>query len=488
MPMPSTNVVEFEIPILYEKQLEFCQSKCKYTLYGGARAGGKSFVTRIKAIDLCFKFNGIKVLFLRRTLPDLKKNHVDQFKILLKCDTPQAMAKFNQTDNVMTFKNGSKIYFGYCDTDSDTIHFQGQEYQAIFMDEATQFTEFQFMKFTECLRFDNIANADFIKAYPNFKPRMYLTANPGGVGHFWVKRLFVDRIYRGKEKPEEYKFIQALVFDNQFMMTSNRDYVDQLENLPEKERRAMLYGDWNVFEGQFFEEFNPEIHTYHSNEVQISSNWRLYRTRDYGLDKTACYWIFRDEDGTSYVDRELWESDLTVSDSGNKINEMTYPNEVPYLDLCPPDLWNRQSQTGKSAIEVLMEKCGQYPTKANNDRIVGWLMVKEMLKINPITNKPFLIINADKCPHLIESFQMIQHDEKNPNDCAKQPHIFTHSMDSIRYYCTSWTFNPDPLVSNGARLPFSYDRFALNMGEFEEKPKEEGGYVDMCGDGGWFLQ
>lgn len=474
----------FDYPSLYPKQLEFCQSKEKYTLYGGARAGGKSFVVRIKAIDLCLKYNGIKVLLLRKTLPDLKKNHVDQLMILLKSKSKNWIATFNQTDNVFTFRNGSKIILGYCDTDADVIHYQGLEYQAIFMDEATHFTKTQFDGFTACMRIDNIMNAEFLAKYPNFKPRMYLTANPGGVGHTWVKRLFIDRKYINKEKPEDYKFIQALVYDNEFMMNQNRDYVDQLENLPPKVRQAMLYGDWNVFEGQFFEEFDESIHTYNPKDIKVEQSWRIYRARDYGLDKTACYWIARDSDGTSYVFRELWESNLSVSASGNKINQMTKPNENIYLDIVPPDLWNRQSQTGKSAVDILVKECNQYPTKANNDREIGWLMVKEMLQLNPVTGKPFLIISQD-CPHLIESLKMIQHDENKPNDCAKEPHEITHSADAIRYYCTSWTFAPDTIVASKPKSNFDYGAFALEIGEYEHIEQNEE-YIEM-GNDGWFI-
>lgn len=149
----------------------------------GARGGGKSFVTRPKAITLALKYDGIRILFLRRTLPDLKQNHYDQFQSQL-----NGIAKFNQTDNRFIFPNGSIIQFGYFATESDWLRYQGQAYQAIFMDEATQFTETQFMKLKPCLRLES--TSEFIKKYPNFKPRMYLTANPGGVGHMWVKLVY----------------------------------------------------------------------------------------------------------------------------------------------------------------------------------------------------------------------------------------------------------------------------------------------------------
>lgn len=455
---------EFVIPKLYPKQLEFCQCQKKFILYGGARGGGKSFVARIKAIQLALIYPGISILFVRRTLPELKSNHYREFYRLLN----KNIAKFNQTDNIWRFANGSTIQFGYCDTTRDIYRYQGQNYDAIFMDEATHFLEEQYIAFTMCLRLSG--GVDVSKGY---KPRMYLTANPGNVGHTWVKRLFIDRKYRNKENPDDYAFIPAKVYDNQFIMENNRDYVDQLEALPEKLKQAMLYGDWNVFEGQYFDEFNPEIHTYHTKDVPIQPNWTMFRTRDYGLDKTACYIIYRDEDGTSYVDNELWESNLIVSVSGKKCDAITPKDRPLHLDIAPPDLWNRDNRTGKSAVQILAEECNQFPVKANNDRINGWYLLKELLRINPATNRPYLIINADKCPHLIESMQMIQHDEKNPEDCAKDPHEVTHSCDSIRYYATSWTFSPE----RNEYLPpkkFNYADFALNTGDFA--------YLDEYGD------
>ena len=482
------GVVNYTIPYLYKKQIEFFKSKTKFTLYGGARGGGKSFVVRHKAITLALHFPGINILILRRTFPELEQNHLKEFKTLL-----YGIAKYNSQRREFNFPNGSLIKFGYCNTEADMDQYQGQNYECIFMDEATHFTEYMFMKFKECLRLSG--NVD-VKKFPNLKPRMYLTANPGGVGHVWVKRLFIDKQYKNGENPEDYSFIPALVYENQFLMENDPEYIRTLETLPEKEKQAMLYGDWSVFQGQFFEEFDEAIHTFNPLDkdengnylYQIKPNWRIYRTRDYGLDKLACYWCALDEDGTFYVYREIWESDLIVSESGKRINEMTKNNEPIYLDICPPDMWKRNRDTGKSAVDILMKECNQYPTKANNDREIGWLMVKEMLKISNITHKPRLLISTD-CPHLIESMRMIQHDEKKVNDCAKEPHEVTHSCDAIRYLCTSYTYTPDRVVMAKQATPDNYSRFALELGEYEKKEQsnEDLDFGDIFGEGGFVI-
>ena len=139
-----------------------------------------------------------------------------------------------------------------------------------------------------------------------FSPRMYFTCNPGGVGHTWVKRLFIDRDYQGNERPEDYTFIKSLVYDNKFLMDNDPDYIRTLENLPENRRKAMLDGDWDIFEGQYFPEFSRDIHVI--EPFAIPSDWRRYRALDYGLDMLACYWIAVDGQNKSYVYKELYRT------------------------------------------------------------------------------------------------------------------------------------------------------------------------------------
>ena len=374
--------------------------------------------------------------------------------------------------------------------------YQGQAYEAIFMDEATHFTEHMYMKFTQITRPSGLVKLREGQARLP-QPRMYLTANPGGVGHLWVKRLFIDCEYKEKEDPNDYSFIPALVFDNQFILENDPSYVKSLEALPEKERQAMLYGDWDVFEGQFFTEFDEAIHTFiavgstseeneEENKVCIRSNWRKIRSRDYGLDMTDCLWAALDENDTLYIYRELSEPNLIVSQSGNKINALTLPHEKPYLDICPPDMWNRRQETGQSAVDILRNECGQYPIKANNDRENGWLQVHERLKISEVTGYPKLRIEKS-CYALIKSLKMIQHDEKKVNDCAKEPHDITHAADACRYLCTSYTFPPDPMSVGAIRQEFDYAQFAINYGEYDVPLESSELMIDMTNDEGWFL-
>lgn len=206
------------------RQREFFLARSRFVAYGGARGGGKSWAVRKKATLMGVRYPGIRMLLLRRTFPELKENHILPLQGELK-----GLATYKEVDKAFSFANGSRLKFGYCDSERDVLQYQGQEYDVIFLDEATQFTEYQFNTLTACIRGAN-----------PFPKRMYLTCNPGGVGHEWVKRLFIDRDYRGSEKGEDYTFIPARVYDNRALMGQDPGYVAMLENLPEDLRRAWL--------------------------------------------------------------------------------------------------------------------------------------------------------------------------------------------------------------------------------------------------------
>lgn len=218
------------------KQAEFFQARSRFVAYGGARGGGKSWAVRQKAMLMALRYPGIRILLLRRSFPELRENHILPLLAQLR-----GVAEYKETEKAFTFPGGSRLRFGYCDREADVMQYQGQEYDVIFLDEATQFTEFQFQTLTACLRGAN-----------PFPKRFYLTCNPGGVGHHWVKRLFVDRDYKEGECSEDYTFIQARVYDNQNLMEHDPGYVQMLKNLPEDLRRAWLDGEWNIFAGQYY--------------------------------------------------------------------------------------------------------------------------------------------------------------------------------------------------------------------------------------------
>jgi phage terminase large subunit len=403
----------------YPKQREFLRAKAKRIGYGGARGGGKSWAARTKAVLLALKYPGIQILLLRRTLKELRENHVLYLMAQLK-----GIAAYRDSAKEFLFPNGSRLTLGYCDSERDVIQYQGQAYDVIMMEEATHFTEFQYQTLTESNRVSGLCGEPF-------SPRMYFTCNPGGVGHGWVKRLFIDRDYQNGERSEDYVMIRARVFDNRFLMENDPEYIRNLENLPEDRRRAMLDGDWDVFSGQYFTEFRRDTHVIKA--FDIPKEWRRFITVDYGLDMLACYWIAMDEAGRAYVYRELYEPELRVTQAAERIRALT--GEDIHIRYAPPDLWNRHADTGKSTADIFREN-GIMLVKAQNDRVQGWYNLKEWLApFDDEQGKKIAQLRIfENCGNLIRTLPMLRHDEKNVNDCAKEPHELTHAPDAIRYF------------------------------------------------------
>ncbi len=398
-----------------EKQRLFFTAKNKFIAYGGARGGGKSWAVRKKAWLLALNYSGIKILLLRRTYPELRENHIIPLMSELK-----GIAIYKETDKSFTFPNGSRLKFGYCDNESDLLQYQGNEYDVIFIDEATQIPEKWFDILKACVRGAN-----------KFPKRIYLTCNPGGVGHAWVKRLFIDRQFKTGENPDDYLFIPAKVYDNTALLQQDAEYVKMLESLPEDLRKAWLEGNWNLFVGQYFTEWKEEIHVI--EPFTIPSNWRIFFTMDYGLDMLAGYWIALDEQGKAYVYREVYQSGLIMSDAARLVKSMT--DEPIYAWYAPPDLWNRRQDTGRSVADAFAEY-GIPLIKAQNNRAQGWLDMKEWLK--PVQDETGRLsanlLVFRNCINLIRCIPALIYDSKNPDDVATEPHEYTHGPDAIRYF------------------------------------------------------
>lgn len=427
MARPRGGSVQLDLGGLNPKQKLFCQARTRYVSYGGARGGGKSHVARTKAKGGAVTYPGIRILMLRKEYPELEQTVIlPMIKSL-----PPELASYNGSMRMHTFVNGSIIKYGHYDSSGDA-EYQGQEWDWIFMEEATQFTEHEFRVLGACLR----------GATP-IPRRMYLTCNPGGIGHEWVKRLFVDKEYDASkgEKAEDYTFIPATVEDNPHLLEGSPEYLQMLDSLPDDVRQAWRYGDWNALAGTFFPEFRKETHVIEPF-YRVPAEWKKYRAFDYGLDMFACLWIAVDFDGRAYVYREVQQPGLIVSEAAKLALGLTPPTEHIEYTIAPPDMWNRQKDSGKSMAELFAQS-GIGLLRASNNRVQGWMATKEMLK--PMKNekdRPGLLITSE-CKGLIRNIQLIQHDETNPSDCATQPHSITHVTDALRYFCITRTLGAE---------------------------------------------
>lgn len=415
------NSVNIDISTASEKQIRFFKSRKRYVAYGGARGGGKSWALDYKTVMLAVRYSGISILLLRRHLPELRQNHVRQLGGIL-----GGCCRYNESKREFRLPNGSVIYLGYFDTDNDSNQYQGNQYDVICIDEATQFTEHMFSVLTACLRGVN-----------NFPKRMYLTCNPGGIGHDWVKRLFVSKRYRADENPDDYEFIPATVFDNTVLLSSDPEYVRMLNNLPDGLREAWRDGNWDMLAGRYFDEFDRNIHVI--TPFEIPEHWLKYRAIDYGLDCLACVWVAVDELGNHYVYREYAYPDKVISVGVEDILELTPSSEKIQYTVAPSDLWSRSQESAKCKADLFAEH-GLVLIKGNNNRETGWLAVKDMLRVfETDSGKESRLKIFSNCVNLAEYLPALQRDAKHPTDCMTEPHEITHLPDALRYFECQFT-------------------------------------------------
>lgn len=402
-----------------ERQKEFFEATARYIGYGGARGGGKSWAMRRKFVMLALNYDGLRLLLLRRTVNELNENHV--VPLLAELGT---FVLYNSAQKVIKFPNGSRIKLGYCDREVDIYQYQGQEYDVIGLEEATQFTEAQMQYITTCNR----------STRSDFKPRMYFTMNPGGVGHDWVKRLFIDRRYRNAERAEDYVFIPARVTDNTVLMERNPEYIQVLKNLPEHLRRAHLEGDWDAMEGQYFEEFDRKIHVV--PKFQIPLWWKRFRAMDWGYRDPCCVlWFAVAPDGRIYVYDEIYITKTVASTLAGMVVAKSRGQKISYT-AASPDAWAKRGATdgveGESVADVFA-KSGVALLKADNSRIIGWQRVRECLQ--RVTGadgdeRPMLQI-FENCRNLIRTLPILTYDPNDKEDVSDR--CEDHAAEALRY-------------------------------------------------------
>ncbi len=398
-----------------ERQSAFIAASEEEVLFGGAAGGGKSYGQVIDALLFALKFPGSRQLILRRTFPELDKSIIRTVLSVY----PKSIFSYKASRHEGQFVNGSILDFGYCDSENDVFRYQSAEYDVIRFDELTHFTEQMYVYLISRVRGAN-----------GFPKQIKSSTNPGGIGHSWVKRRFIDIGEPGKAHGNKI-YIPSKVRDNSFLMKSDPSYIKRLEKLSKKDREALLHGNWDIFEGQYFTEWNREIHVI--NPFEIPDHWRRYFAMDYGLDMLAGYWIAVDTSGRAYVYREIYESGLIISKAAKKIASMT--KEKIYAYIAPPDLWNRRQDTGKSAAQIFTEN-GVPVVRANNDRVQGWYNLREWLAPHEDElGKPSADIRIfPNCVNLIRTLPSLTIDKGNPNDVSSTPHELTHAPDAIRYF------------------------------------------------------
>ena len=415
----------------------------------------------MKAALLCLNYPGIKCMIIRKTFPELMENHINPMCEMLKCyhpDKSERIASYNDSKKNITFPNGSRILFRYCDHEKDAERFQGTEVDILFVDEATHQTEEKMKKLTACVRGVN-----------NFPKRIYFTCNPGNEGHQWVKRLFIDKKYKEGENPDDYMFIQSLVTDNKALLASQPDYIKQLEALPPKLRKAWLEGDWNIFEGMFFEDFrdSPDLTLCHKAGItpeealtqrrfthviepfEIPRGWNIMRSYDFGYNKpfSLGYWAI-DYDGVLYRIMEMYGCTQTP-DEGVKWSpdeqfkriaelERTHPwlkGRKIVDSVADPAIWD--SSRGESIADTAM-RYGIYFSPGDNERIPGWMQVHYRLQFDD-NGYPRMYIFSN-CKAFRRTIPLMMYSETHPEDLDTK--LEDHCPDEVRYMCMSRPIKP----------------------------------------------
>jgi len=419
-------------------QEEFLSAGERDVLYGGAAGGGKSFALLADPLRYCHNPNH-RGLLLRRTLDELTEL-IDKSRQLYTKAFPGA--KFRESKSTWVFPSGATIWFTYLDKDKDVTRFQGQAFNWIGIDEITQYpTPYVWDYLRSRLRSTD----------PELQQHLYMrcTANPGGVGGWWVKKMYIDGTPENKAYPAfdldtgkpfvwphnhekagqplfYRKFVPARLTDNPHLMADGQ-YESMLRSLPEVERKRLLEGDWDVAEGAAFPEFSRTKHVVEPYEMP--TNWPRIRMADYGYAAPSCVlWGAIDWDNNIWIYRELYEKHLTAEQLADRILEAEQLDPVPHYTVLDSSCWNKTG-FGPSIAEVMM-RSGVRWTPSDRNRIQGKMEIHRRLADNPYTKEPRLRFFST-CQHIIKQVAGIPLSKTNSEDVDTKAE--DHAYDALRY-------------------------------------------------------
>lgn len=405
-------------------QTEFLAAPETDVLYGGAAGGGKSYAMIVDPL----RFAHIKdhrALILRKSMPELREL-IDKTRELY----PQAFpgATYKETEKVWKFPSGAKIEFGFLERDSDVYRYQGQAFSWIGFDEITHLaTEFPWNYLASRLRTTN----------QHITPYMRCTANPGGVGHQWVKKRYVEPAewntsFIGEDGISR-RFIPASLHDNPYL-TKDGAYEKMLESLPEVHRKRLLLGDWDVSEGAAFPEFDRSVHVI--DPFIIPPSWNRVKAVDYGYTSpSAVVWAAIDpDDGTVIVYRELYQRGLVADELKMAMTTMEREEIRGIPGVLDTAAWNKVGYSGPTIGEQLVRQpYGHKLRPADKNRIAGKVQIHQYLKKDEFGKPRLLIFNT--CHNLIRELTSIPISDTNSEDV--DTHADDHAYDALRYLLMS---------------------------------------------------
>ena len=415
-------------------QTSFLAASEQEVLFGGAAGGGKSYAL----LADCMRgivYPDYVALILRRTNDELRELKQKSKELYPQIDPG---AKWSEKNSEWTFSSGARIWMTYLDRDDDVSRYQGQAFAYIAFDELTHWpTPYAWDYLRSRLRTTN----------KNITPYMRATTNPGGPGHAWVKKTFIDPAPYGKafwatniETGETMKnphtgeplfkrrFIPSLLSDNPYLAESG--YLESLLALPEDKRRALLEGDWDVAEGAAFKEFSRVKHVV--EPFELPSSTKVFRAADYGYGAHSCVlWFAVMPSGQVIVVDEIYEKELLAIDLADMVMERDKHWGTSY-GILDSSTWHRRGDVGVSIAEAMIKRgCRWKPSdRSKGSRVSGKQTIHQMLADDPILGEPKLLI-FNTCVNLISQLPTIPLDKNNPDDVDTK--VEDHAYDALRY-------------------------------------------------------
>lgn len=419
-------------------------------LYGGAAGGGKSDALLCEALRQIHISNYRGIIF-RKTYPQLEGLISRSIELYQRACQK---AKYNHSEKTWYFPSGAKIFFGHLNLDKDKYKYQGKAYDFIAFDELTHFTYEQYMYMLSRNRPTGPGTICYIRA----------TANPGGVGHGWVKDRFitpappltrikseieVEGIDGSKITLKKTRiFVPATVFDNQELLKNDPNYLATLGSLPEAEKQALLYGSWDSFTGQVFTEWRNDSKHYKDRKwthviepFRIPSFWKIYRGFDFGYAKPfSVAWYAVDTDGKIYRIREYYGC-TGEPNVGIKMNPVEIARNIKKIESEDPVLKGKtiygiadpsifDESRGESVAEMMSKSPNfVYWDKGDNTRIAGKMQYHYRLAFDEEGECMFQVFNT--CKHFIRTFPSLVYDETNVEDIDTEQE--DHIYDECRY-------------------------------------------------------
>ena len=419
-------------------------------LYGGAAGGGKSDALVIEALRQV-DVPHYRALILRKTYPQLSEL-IDKTMRYYRPVFPRA--KYNSSSHTWTFPSGAKITFGSMFRAQDKYNYQGRAFDFIGVDELTHFTWEEYSYVMSRNR----------PTGPGTRVYMCATANPGGIGHGWVKARFITPAPPGTRMVQMVDvktpdgtvvkmrrtriFIQSTVFDNKKLLENDPGYLGNLASLPEAEKQALLYGNWDSFSGQVFTEWrNDPAHyedqrwTHVIKPFRIPAHWKIWRGYDFGYAKPfSVGWYAADEEGRLYRIKELYGCTGTPNE-GTKVNPVEQARMIREAEENDPNLKGRHingvadpaifNESQGESIAQMQEKHPNYIfwTPGDHTRLAGKMQFHYRLAFDGEGRPMFQVF--DTCKHFIRTIPNLVYDETNVEDIdtTQEDHIY----DECRY-------------------------------------------------------